>query len=204
MLPHSPFLQVADYSLCRVTSSLSADGVVEPDQRKHDDGTKRQGRHDLPILCRQTQAGDTSRRVTQVIDWRIAFFSASLDYTICGMLRVLSILCLVINTGAGLALAVTRGGFLGQLGLPAPLPFYADLLAVFLVGSGVGFIPAVLNPQQQRSYLWTFGVGVKLVAAMLFARLWFTGMVGWLPGLAAAADATLAVLVVLALRKPAR
>ncbi len=120
------------------------------------------------------------------------------------MLRVLSILCVVVNTGAGLALAVTRGGFLGQLGLPPPLPFYADLLAVFLVGSGVGFIPAVLNPQQQRAYLWTFGVGVKLVAALLFARLWLTGLAGWLPGLAAAADGALAVLVLVALLTRAR
>ena len=54
--------------------------------------------------------------------------------TICGCCASSSILCLVVNTGAGLALAVTRGGFLGQLGLPPPLPFYADLMAVFLVG----------------------------------------------------------------------
>jgi len=94
------------------------------------------------------------------------------------MLRLLTILCAVVNTGAGLALAATRGGILGQLGVPPPLPFYADLLAVFLVGSGVGFIPAVLNPQTQRPYLWIFGVGVKLVAASLFARLWFAGLVG--------------------------
>ena len=120
------------------------------------------------------------------------------------MLRVLVIICLVVNTGAGLALAVTRGGFLGQLGLPPPLPFYADLLAVFLVGSGLGFIPAVLNPQQHRPYLWTFGVGVKLLAALLFVRLWLTGMVGWLPGVAAFADGTIAVLVLLALLRPER
>ena len=120
------------------------------------------------------------------------------------MLRVLVIICLVVNTGAGLALAATRGGFLGQLGLPPPLPFYADLLAVFLVGSGLGFIPAVLNPQQQRPYLWTFGVGVKLLAALLFVRLWLTGMVGWLPDVAAFADGTIAVLILLALLRPTR
>jgi hypothetical protein len=120
------------------------------------------------------------------------------------MLSVLAILCVVINTGAGLALAVTRGGVLGQLGLPAPLPFYADLIAVFLVGSGIGFIPAVLNPQQQRPYLWTFGVGVKLVAALLFARLWFAGLAGWLPGVSAVADGALAALILVALLKPAK
>ncbi len=120
------------------------------------------------------------------------------------MLRVLSVVCLVVNTGAGLAIAATRGGFLSELGMPPPLPFYADLLAVFLVGSGVGFIPAALNPAQQRPYLWTFGVGVKLVAALLFLRPALTGLVGWLPGIAAAADGALAVLLLMALLKPAR
>lgn len=120
------------------------------------------------------------------------------------MLRLLTTLCAVVNTGAGLALAATRGGILGQLGVPPPLPFYADLLAVFLVGSGVGFIPAVLNPQTQRPYLWIFGVGVKLVAASLFARLWLAGMVGWLAGASAIADGALAVLLMVALVKPSR
>ncbi len=120
------------------------------------------------------------------------------------MLRNLAILCVVVHTAAGLALAVTRGGVLGQLGLPLPLPFYADLLAVFLVGSGVGFIPAALSPQTQRPYLWTFGVGVKLMAASLFGRLWLMGLVGWLTGVLALVDVTIAVLMVVWLIKPAR
>ena len=120
------------------------------------------------------------------------------------MLQVLAILCVVVNTGAGFALAVTRGGILGQAGLPVPVPFYADLLALFLVGSGVGFVPAVLAPQSQRPYLWVFGVGVKLAAAMLCARLVLSGLVGWLPGVAALIDGTLAVLLLLALWRPAR
>lgn len=118
------------------------------------------------------------------------------------MLHVLTILCVVLNVGAGLALAATRGGILGQLGLPPPLPFYADLMGVFLVGSGVGFIPAVLNPQAQRPYLWTFGVAVKLVAALLLGRLWLTGWVGWLVGVLAVADATIAVLLAVSLSRP--
>ena len=118
------------------------------------------------------------------------------------MLQFLAILCVVLNTGAGLALAVTRGGILGQLGLPPPLPFYADLMAIFLVGSGVGFIPAVLRPQAARPYLWTFGVGVKLAAALLMGRLWLTGLVGWLVGVLALTDATIAVLLAVTLSRP--
>ncbi len=120
------------------------------------------------------------------------------------MLRVLSVVCCVVNTTAGLAIGLTRGGFLGQLGVPPPGPFYGDLIALFLVGSGIGFIPAVLNPQQQRHYLWTFGVGVKLVAASLFARLWLSGLTGWMVGVLAVADGALAALVLVALLKPAK
>lgn len=121
------------------------------------------------------------------------------------MLRVLTVLCVVVNTGAGLALAASRGGVVGQLlGLPPPLPFYADLLAVFLVGSGLGFIPAVLSPQTQRPYLWIFGVGVKVTAASLFARLWLNGLAGWLTGAAALADAAIAVLLAVCLLRAPR
>ena len=115
------------------------------------------------------------------------------------MLRLLAVICAVVNTGAGLALAVTRGGILGQLGVPPPLPFYGDLLAVFLIGSGLGFVPAILNPTHQRPYLWIFGVGVKLVAASLLARLWFSGLVGYAVGLIALLDALLAGLMLAAL-----
>jgi hypothetical protein len=115
------------------------------------------------------------------------------------MLQLLAVICAVVNTGAGLALAVTRGGILGQLGVPPPLPFYGDLLAIFLIASGLGFVPAILNPTHQRPYLWIFGVGLKLVAASLLARLWFSGLVGYAVGLVGLADAVLAGLMLAAL-----
>ena len=70
------------------------------------------------------------------------------------MLRLAATACLVVNVGAGLLLAVTRGGVLGQLGLPPPVPFYGDLMAVFLAASGLGFLPAVNGMPGQRPYLW--------------------------------------------------
>lgn len=117
------------------------------------------------------------------------------------MLQLLAALGAVTNTGLGVGLAVSRGGLLGRMGLPPPAPFYADLLAVFLVGSGAGFALAAVDPQRHRGYLWIFGVGVKLVAAMLFARLWLLGLAGWLTGVSALADATLAALLLLALAR---
>jgi hypothetical protein len=115
------------------------------------------------------------------------------------MLRLAATACVVVNVGAGLALAVTRGGILGQVGMPPPAALYSDLLAVFLIASGLGFLPTVNGVSHQRGYLWIFGVGVKLVAASLMANLWFSGLVGWLVAVLAAADAALAALVLIAL-----
>lgn len=115
------------------------------------------------------------------------------------MLKLLALVCVVVNTVAGLAVAATRGGVLGRIGLPPPVPFYADVLAVFLVASGLGFIPAVIDPARQRPYLWIFGVGVKLVAAALFARLWLHGLVGYMVGVVALVDALIAALLLWAL-----
>jgi hypothetical protein len=119
------------------------------------------------------------------------------------MLRMAATACLVVNVGAGLLLALTRGGILGQLGLPPPLPFYGLLLGVFLLASGLGFLPAVNGTPGQRVYLWTFGVGLKLVAAALMANLWFSGLVGWMVALIALLDVALAGLILAGLLGPA-
>lgn len=120
------------------------------------------------------------------------------------MLRLAATACLVVNVGAGLIVAATRGGVLGQMGMPPPAPFYADLLAVFLVAAGLGFLPAVNGTPGQRLYLWIFGVGAKLVAASLMANLWLSGLVGWMVAVLAAADVALAGLVLVGLLSPTR
>lgn len=111
------------------------------------------------------------------------------------MVRLAATACLVFNVGAGLVMAMTRGGVLGQIGVTPPAPFYCDLLAVFLVASGLGFLPAATGTPGQRVYLWVFGVGVKLVAASLLANLWLSGLVGWMIAVLALTDLALAGLV---------
>ena len=119
------------------------------------------------------------------------------------MLRLAATACLVVNVGAGLLLALTRGGVLGQMGLTPPAPFYCDLIAVFLVAAGLGFVPAVSGTPGQRVYLWIFGVAIKLIAASMMANLWFNGLVGGMIAVVALADVALAGLVLAGLLRPA-
>jgi hypothetical protein len=95
------------------------------------------------------------------------------------MLRLLAIAATVVNVMFGLGVEVTRGGVFSRIGLPSPLPFYSDLLAVFLIGTGLAFIPAVRDPRPYRLYLWVVGAGVKLVVASLFLRVWIMGLTPW-------------------------
>ena len=92
------------------------------------------------------------------------------------MLRLLAIAATVVNVMFGLGVEATRGGVFSRIGLPSPLPFYSDLLAVFLIGTGLAFIPAVRDPRPYRLYLWVVGAGVKLVVASLFLRVWIMGL----------------------------
>ena len=95
------------------------------------------------------------------------------------MLRLLAIAATVVNVMFGLAVEATGGGVFSRIGLPSPLPFYSHLLAVFLVGTGLAFIPAVRDTRPNRFYLWVVGAGVKLVVASLFLRLWIMGLTPW-------------------------
>jgi len=94
------------------------------------------------------------------------------------MLRLAAIVLTVVNVGFGLLMGVTRGAAFNLFGVPGPLPFYGDLLAVFLVASGLGFVPAIRQPDTYRFYIWEMGVGVKLVVASLLLRVWFAGITG--------------------------
>ena len=85
------------------------------------------------------------------------------------MLRLAAIVLTVVNVGFGLLMGVTRGAAFNLFGVPGPLPFYGDLLAVFLVGSGLGFVPAIRQPDTYRFYIWVMGVGVKLVVGVAAA-----------------------------------
>ena len=95
------------------------------------------------------------------------------------MLRLLAIAATVVNVMFGLAVASTSGAIFTQVGLPSPLPFYSNIFAVFLVGTGLAFIPAVRNPEPYRFYLWIVGAAVKLIVAGLFLRVWIMGLTPW-------------------------
>ena len=119
------------------------------------------------------------------------------------MLQVLVIIDIVVNVALGLTIWATRGAATNLVGVPSPLPFYASLLAIFLVGTGLAYIPAIRFPQSQRFYLWVMGVGVKLVAASQFIRLWLLGIAPAIVLVGALADTLLGLLMAFALlRRP--
>jgi hypothetical protein len=110
---------------------------------------------------------------------------------------------IVVNVALGLTIWATRGAATNLVGVPSPLPFYASLLAIFLVGTGLAYIPAIRFPQSQRFYLWVMGVGVKLVAASQFIRLWLLGVAPAIVLVGALADTLLGLLMAFALlRRP--
>jgi hypothetical protein len=105
------------------------------------------------------------------------------------VLGLAAIILTVVNVGLGLLMGTTRGAAFSLFGVPPPMPFYGDLLAVFLVGSGLGFVPAIRQPNAHRFYLWVMGVGVKLITASLLMRVWMIGITGWMLLEAAIAEA---------------
>jgi hypothetical protein len=119
------------------------------------------------------------------------------------MLQVLVIIDIVVNVALGLTIWATRGAATNLVGVPSPLPFYASLLAIFLIGTGLAYIPAIRFPQSQRFYLWVMGVGVKLVAASQFIRLWLLGIAPAIVLVGALGDTLLGLLMAFALlRRP--
>ena len=115
------------------------------------------------------------------------------------MLRLLVIIDIVINVALGLTIWATRGGAMNMVGLPSPLPFYASILGIFLVGTGLAYIPAISFAHTQRFYLWVMGVGVKLVASSLFVRLWLNGVAPAIVLVGAVVDTALGLLMAMAL-----
>lgn len=115
------------------------------------------------------------------------------------MLRLLAVIFTVVNVALGLLVGTTRGAGVLLFGLPNPLPFYGDLLAVFLVATGLCFIPAIRRPDTYRFYLWVMGVGVKLVVALLFLRIWIAGVAPAVLLAAAIGEAVLGALMLVAL-----
>src|SRR5262245_51395580 len=120
------------------------------------------------------------------------------------MLRLLVIIDIVINVALGLTMWATRGAATNLVGLPSPLPFYAGILSIFLVGTGLAYIPAIRFPRTQRFYLWVMGVGAKLVASSLLIRVWLLGVAPAAVLAVGIVDAALGLLMAFALLGGAR
>jgi hypothetical protein len=115
------------------------------------------------------------------------------------VLRLAAIVLTVVNVGVGLLMGVTRGGAFNLFGVPGPLPFYGDFLALFLVASGLGFVPAIRRPDTYRFYIWVMGVGVKLIVASMLLRVWFIGLTGGMLLVAALGEAAIGAFALWAL-----
>jgi len=115
------------------------------------------------------------------------------------VLRLAAIVLTVVDVGLGLLMGVTRGAAFNLFGVPGPLPFYGDLLSVFLIASGLGFVPAIRQPDTYRFYIWVMGVGVKLVVASMLLKVWFSGITGGMLLLAAIGEAALGAFALWAL-----
>ena len=115
------------------------------------------------------------------------------------MLRLAAIVLTVVNVGVGLLMGVTRGAAFNLFGVPPPLPFYGDLLSLFLVASGLGFVPAIRQPNTYRFYIWVMGVGVKLIVASLLLRVWFAGITGGMLLVVAIGEAAIGAFALFAL-----
>jgi hypothetical protein len=84
------------------------------------------------------------------------------------MLRAIALVSFLYDVGAGLALIFLRPQLPAWFALPAPPPIYADLIALFLIVVGIGFLLPLIQPLRFRPYLWIFGVLLKGAGAALF------------------------------------
>lgn len=76
---------------------------------------------------------------------------------------------LVYDLTVGVVMLAATNVLASVFGVPPPTPIlFAKLLGIFLICVGLGYIPAIRNPEIHRWYLWTFGPGLKGAGAVAF------------------------------------
>jgi hypothetical protein len=119
------------------------------------------------------------------------------------VLRVVAAVSLVYDLSAGLTLLLLRP-FVTSLVPPlaamlGPSPVLGDLLGIFLTSVGLGYVLPYRRPDEYRSYLWLFGVGLKTAGAIAFVIDYVWRSASSLLLFFACCDAAVAALTLVAL-----
>jgi hypothetical protein len=84
-------------------------------------------------------------------------------------LSVVASISLVYDLTAGLVLLAATDSMAAWFGAPVPNPIlHAKLNGLFLIAVGLGYAPAIRQPQLHRPYLWIFGPLLKGAGAATF------------------------------------
>ncbi|TAK10683.1 MAG: hypothetical protein EPO35_13240 [Acidobacteria bacterium] len=76
---------------------------------------------------------------------------------------------LVYDLAVGIVMLAATDLLATVFGVPPPTPIlFAKLLGLFLICVGLGYIPAIRNPEIHRGYLWIFGPLLKGAGAVTF------------------------------------
>jgi hypothetical protein len=122
------------------------------------------------------------------------------------VLKAAAAISLVYDLSAGLALLFLRGPLVALIPALAarvnPAPLLTDLLGLFLICVGLGYLLPYRQSELFRSYFWIFGVALKTAGAAAFAFDYSTREPSPLILLFALSDGAVALLTLIALRRP--
>ena len=87
------------------------------------------------------------------------------------MLRAVSLLSFLYDTGLGLTLLFGAAAMAATFGIPPPVPaVLGDTNGILLLGIGIGYLLPLRDPVRWRTYLWVMGPFVKGLGAAVFLR----------------------------------
>ena len=84
-------------------------------------------------------------------------------------LSIVARISLLYDVIVGIVMLAATDLLASVFGVPPPEPIlFAKLLGIFLICVGLGYAPAIRNPEIHRSYLWIFGPVLKGAGAVAF------------------------------------